>query len=174
MMELSEIQEMFSQINQEESDYFSLPEARQSQIAGLQTKWNQVTLAAIEAASLIDPFQSDIPVDSVVPAVEAQRWPVGHRGCDIRPRLLDKSIGQSRLIDSGSMITATAEGPEDKINESMKLVAVNGSEIKTYGSKEIQVKIGRKAYKMEAVICDIKQDILGMDFLNRFLEQAKP
>ena len=138
MMELSEIQEMFSQTNQDESDYFSLPEARQSQIAGLQTKWNQVTLAAIEAASLIDPFQSDIPVDSVVPAVEAQRWPVGHRGCDIRPRLLDKSTGQSRLIDSGSMITATKKLPEDKLDESINLVAVNGTKIKTYGVRTLK------------------------------------
>ena len=171
-MELSEIQEIYSKMNQDESEnYFCLPAARQShkQLAGLQRDWNTLTLAALETASLVDPFQSDLPLGSLVPAVEAQQWPVnGHRGCDIRPRLLDKATGQSRLIDSGSMITATARGPNDKIDESIKLVAVNGSEIKTYGVKEIEIKIGRKAYKMEAVICDIKSDILGMDFLNKY------
>ena len=43
-----------------------------------------------------------------------------------------------------------------------------GSKINTYGVRTIKVKIGRKAYEIEAVVCDISQDILGMDFISKF------
>ena len=108
----------------------------------------------------INPYESDLEPGVVIPAVEAVDWN-GRRNCDIRPRLKEAN-GQGRLIDSGSMITATAKRPGDKVDKSVKLVAVNGSEIKTYGTRKIEVKIGRKAYEMEAIICDINQDILGI------------
>ena len=66
------------------------------------------------------------------------------------------------------MITATKKLPEDKVDDTINLIAVNGSRIKTYGNREIKVKIGRKAYTMPAIICDIDQDILGMDFLSKY------
>ena len=72
------------------------------------------------------------------------------------------------LVDSGSQITATVRSPEDKIDPNIRLVAVNGSRINTYGTKEIEVKMNRKSYRIEAVICDIQQDILGMDFINKY------
>ena len=87
---------------------------------------------------------------------------------DIRPRLKDDSTGQFRLVDTGSQITVTCKGPNDVINNTIKLVAVNGSQINTYGVKNIKIKIGRKSYEIEAVVCDVAQDILGMDFLNKF------
>ena len=40
--------------------------------------------------------------------------------------------------------------------------------MKTYGFRKVPVKIGRKTYEIEAVIVDIDQEILGMDFLNKF------
>ena len=66
------------------------------------------------------------------------------------------------------MITATKRLPEDKEDPAFRLVAVNGSPIKTYGIRSIEVKIGRKLYKMPAVVCDIPQDILGADFINKY------
>ena len=65
-----------------------------------------------------------MPEGTVVPAVEAATW--SGRNVDIRPRLFDKASGQFRLVDSGSMITATVKRPEDKLDESINLVAVNG------------------------------------------------
>ena len=106
------------------------------------------------------------PIGSIVSAAEAVDW--ADPSCDIRPRLFDKSTKEFRLIDSGSMITATRKLPEDKVDDSVNLVAVNGTKIKTYGIRTIQIKIGRKAYSMPAVICDISQDILGMDFLAKY------
>ena len=86
-MELSEIQRIFSPENQEsESDYFSFPATRQCHMAGVQNDWNKLTLAALETASLINPFESDLPEGTIIPSVDTQNWPAGHRGCDIRPR----------------------------------------------------------------------------------------
>ena len=103
----------------------------------------------------------------MIPTLDAVGW--SFKGnVDVRPRLVDKSTGQSRLIDSGAQITATVRGPEDKPDHSFTLVAVNGSNIPTYGIREITVKIGRKPYKIPAVICDIKEDILGMDFIHKY------
>ena len=72
------------------------------------------------------------------------------------------------MIDSGSQISVTRRRPGDKLDNSLRLVAVNGLKISTYGVREIEVKINRKKYDMPAVICDVEQDILGFDFLNKF------
>ena len=119
-------------------------------------------------AQSVNPYESDLPMGTVVPAVDAVNWSIGNRNCDIRPRLVDKSTGKARLLDSGSQISITAKGPDDKIDHSLKLVAVNGSKIDTFGIKTIEVKINRKSYHIPAVVCDIQQDILGMDFITKF------
>ena len=134
-----------------ESDLFK-PAARQSHSAGVRSNWNTKFMAAIEKAVLINPYKQDVPEGTLVPAVEAVNW---SGTSDIRPRLLDKSTGKFRLIDSGSMITAAIKLPDDKPDNSIRLIAVNGSEIQTYGVRELKIKIGRKEYKMPAVICDI-------------------
>ena len=135
------------------------------EIETLAAGWDKLVVSALAIAGNVDPFQSALPIGSEVPAVEAVNWKPGDRHCDIRPRLIDKSTGKARMIDSGSQITITSKRPEDKIDDSFKLVAVNGSRIDTYGVRDIEVKIGRKAYSMPAVVCDIRQDILGMDFI---------
>ena len=110
---------------------------------------------------------ASLPVGEVISAAEALGWN-NQQGVDIRPRLVDKATKVARLLDTGSMITATVRKPEDKPDNSVRLVAVNGSTIQTYGSRLIEVKIGRKAYSIEAIVCDVAQDILGMDFVDKF------
>ena len=152
---------------QNESDLIIPAEARRCQVSAI-VAWNQAVNSAIETAVKINPFQNNLPAGVVVPAVEAVDWTRGRQNCDIRPRLYDKASGQYRLVDSGSMITATARLPADKLDRTFKLVAVNGSQIATYGKRKINIKINRKNYEMDAVVCDINQDILGMDFLTKF------
>ena len=125
-------------------------------------------VSALAIAESVNPYQSDLPEGTILRAVDAVDWSVGQRNCDIRPRLLDKSTGTNRLVDSGSQITVTRKKPSDILDPSFKLVAVNGTKIPTYGIREISVKIGRKAYSMPAIVCDIQQDILGMDFLTKY------
>ena len=62
----------------------------------------------------------------------------------------------------------TKKLPGDKSDSSLRLIAVNGTKIETFGVREITLKIGRKSYKIPAIICDVQQEILGMDFINRY------
>ena len=89
---------------------------------------------AVTVKSILNPFKPDLPDSTVVPAVEAVDW---SGNSNIRPRIWDNSAGQFRLIDSGSMITATQRLPGDKPDNRLRLIAVNGSEIKTYGIREL-------------------------------------
>ena len=130
--------------------------------------WNQLVVSALELAAEVDPYQKDIPEGTVIRAVDALKWRPGQNQCDIRPRLLDKSTGVNRLVDTGSQISVTKKGPDDILDESIKLVAVNGTRIPTYGIKEVVIKINRKSYKIPAVVCDVQQDILGMDFIAKY------
>ena len=106
----------------------------QSQVENSNSQWNKLVVAALSIAENFDPYQTDLPVDTVVRAVDALDWKVGQRGCDVRPRLFDKSSGVNRLLDTGSQISVTSRRPEDKVDNSFKLIAVNGSKITTYGS----------------------------------------
>ena len=106
-----------------------------------KTSENQVEpeIASL-SIDLLETKETDLPVGVIVPSVDAVGW-TPDRNVDIRPRLVDKSTGQARLIDSGAMISATRKRPEDKLDQSMSVVAVNGSRINTYGIREITVKI---------------------------------
>ena len=121
-----------------------------------------MSMAAMEVAAEVDPFASDLPVGVEIPAIDAVGWFRGHRNVDIRPRVVDTSTGQSRLLDSGAQLSATCRREGDKPDESVNLIAVNGSKIKTYGVRKIEFNIGRKRYCTDAVVCDIKEDILGL------------
>ena len=131
-------------------------------------KYDSMVLSAIEVAAKVDPFAPNLPVGVEVPTIDAVGWTKGHRSVDIRPRLVDRSTGQSRLLDSGAQLSATCRRPEDREDQSINLVAVNGSRIKTYGIRKIELRMGRKSYTIDAVVCDIKEDILGMDFMNKY------
>ena len=105
--------------------------------------YDSMTLAAMQIAAEVDPFQPNLPVGVEVPAIHAVGWTRGHRSVDIRPRLVDRSTGQSRLLDSGAQLSAACRLPEDKEDNTVNLIAVNGSKIKTFGVRKIEFKIGR-------------------------------
>ena len=50
----------------------------------------------------------------------------------------------------------------------MRLVAANGSPIKTFGSTSRQIKFGEKTYIFSFVVANIARPIIGIDFLQRF------
>ena len=86
---------------------------------------------------------------------------------DTRPRLTDGHNNQY-LIDSGSMTCVLKAGPDDKIDPSVLLEAVDGSHFDCYGRKEVEVKIGRKTYRIPAVVAKVKQNLLGWDFIKKY------
>ena len=161
---------LFDEKSISESDFLVPEEASRQSPFNERLQWVKENYAKAQMCSmrveLDSTTSSRVPIGSIVSAVEAQNWSKFFQNCDIRPRLEDKSTGAFRLIDSGSQITATQKLPEDKLDPTIKLVAVNGSRINTYGIRNLDIKIGRKNYSIPAVICDIDQDILGMDFLS--------
>ena len=87
---------------------------------------------------------------------------------DIRPKLFDKLLQQWTLLDSGSVVSCIPRNANDVIDPSVRLRSVNGGSIATYGTEEISIQIGRKAYKMQVIKADIQQTILGWDFFKRY------
>ena len=80
-------------------------------------------------------LQPEVPVGEIIPTLDAVDWVNKH--IDIRPRLVDSSTGEARLIDTGAQLSAAKRRPEDKVDLSVKLVAVNGSRILTYGTRDL-------------------------------------
>ena len=103
----------------------------------------------------------EYPVGEVVPTIEAVKLLKVSEGrtIDLRPRLVDLSTGECRLLDSGAQISTVKKGPEDKIDTSINLVAVNGSRIHTYGTRNLEVKINRKKYSIPAIVCVMSSKI---------------
>ena len=46
-----------------------------------------------------------------------------------------------------------------------ELVAANGSQIRCYGQKKIQLKVGTRTYKWTFLVADMKRSLIGADFL---------
>lgn len=85
----------------------------------------------------------------------------------------DKVSGRSFLIDTGAEVSLVPASPADHRTAapSAPLVAANGTEIKTYGTRHIPLQFGNKRFKGSVIIADVNQAILGADFLrdNRLL-----
>ena len=87
-------------------------------------------------------------------------------GVDCRPRLRDGDIAY--LLDSGSMCGVWPASEYDTIDKTIKLQTVDGSPFDCYGTKTIDVKIGRKSYKYKVVVAKVKAPILGWDFIRKY------
>ena len=66
-------------------------------------------------------------------------------GVDKRPHLYEVARDEFMLIDSGAQVCTIPPEPGDQVDPTMALRAVNGARIKCYGTKVIDVKIGRKS-----------------------------
>ena len=49
----------------------------------------------------------------------------------------------------------------DKVDHSVKLQAVNGTSFPCFGKKKLETKLGRKMYRIEAIIAKVKSTILN-------------
>ena len=105
-------------VQDSESEDFFIPttKSRQSHKVGAQLAWDRLVVSALEVADSVNPYEADLPEGTVIRAIDALHWSVGRQNCDIRPRLVDKSSGISRLLDTGSQISVTKRLPEDKID----------------------------------------------------------
>ena len=132
---------------------------------GIRSNWEIAVSQALEQAAPINPYLQNLQVGEEVHALEAVAWVKGSQNVDCRPKLFDKLTKTWKLLDTGSAVTVVKKGPEDKIDESRSLKAVNGTVIKSYGQRVINIQLGRKSYPVLATVADIGQDIIGWDFI---------
>lgn len=73
------------------------------------------------------------------------------------------------LVDCGADVSVIPPTRRQRLSgkcENYKLYAANGSEIETFGVKTLTLNLGlRRPYRWTFVIADVKQPILGADFL---------
>ena len=105
-------------------------------------------------------------VGETIASIEAVNDPM--LDSDFRPRVFDNITQTWTLLDSGSCVSCTPKEPGDKIDPSFRLRAVNGNTIPTFGTKKVQIRIGRKQYEIEAIKTDIPQQILGWDVFKKY------
>ena len=77
----------------------------------------------------------------------------------------------SYLIDTGAEISVLPPRPGDRLNASdgIKLQAANGSSIRTFGDRSVQLDLGlAKAFTWKFTIADVSKPIIGADFLRYF------
>lgn len=88
-----------------------------------------------------------------------------HRLC-----VIDINNREKFLVDTGADISVLAarnqkySKPMD--NAGYKLYAANGTEIRTYGERTLELNLGlRRSFKWTFVVANVKTSILGADFL---------
>ena len=86
---------------------------------------------------------------------------------DKRPYLYESVMDQFLLIDSGAQVSAVPPDPGDQVDPTMSLRAVNGDRINCYGTKVLEVRIGRKTYPITVIKSDVRSPILGWNFVRR-------
>ena len=87
---------------------------------------------------------------------------------DIRPRFLDPISKSYHLLDTGAQVSVCAPSPDDKIDHTLKLEAVDGSLLPCYGTKTKSFRLGRKEYHQKFFITNTSETILGMDFVKAY------
>lgn len=86
-----------------------------------------------------------------------------HRLC-----ISDWNSGYRFLVDTGANVSVLPATRKQRLHVSSdyKLFAANGTEIKTYGTKTLELNLTlRRPYRWEFILADVKQPILGADFL---------
>ena len=80
---------------------------------------------------------------------------------DLRPHYFDPVLKVDLLVDSGSQVTAFPPDPGDIEDKKVVLKAANGTRIKTFGFKDVVIKINRKPYPFRAVKAQVDSPVLG-------------
>lgn len=92
---------------------------------------------------------------------------------EIRLHIYDKKNHIRFLIDSGSIVYVLPRSIVRNVDEDnkncIKLFAANGSVIKTYGNKVLELTLGlRRVFKWPFIIADVQNAIIGADLLAHY------
>ena len=83
----------------------------------------------------------------------------------------DKGSGKRFLVDTGAEISALPFAKNDDVPHTHGpcLVAANGTNIHTYGTRQSTITFGSQSYTWDFLIADASQPLLGADFLRHFV-----
>ena len=82
--------------------------------------------------------------------------------------VLERSSHQHFLVDTGAEVSVLPPTKHDRQHRqtAFTLQAANNTQIQTYGSRSLTLNLGlQRPYRWIFVIADVKQPILGADFL---------
>lgn len=88
-----------------------------------------------------------------------------------RLMIAEQKSSKKCLIDTGADVSVIPATPQDLSNSphSTVLFAANGTPIKTYGEKRMELNLGlRRKFSWRFIIADVKQPIIGADFIVHF------
>ena len=82
----------------------------------------------------------------------------------------DRIKGQKWLVDGGAVVSIIPPTASDKVRgpNGIGLKAANGTHIKCYGTATHTLKIGQQSFTYDFTVADVKQRIIGSDFLAYF------
>lgn len=84
----------------------------------------------------------------------------------------DKTSNKYFLVDTGadvSVIPPNYTDPSNTQNLGIKIFAANGSQIRTFGTKKLNLDLGlRRNFEWNFIIADVSKPILGSDFLKHY------
>ncbi len=108
-------------------------------------------------------FTGKLDASSVMAATD-------ERSKSVRLFISDPATGYQFLIDCGSDVSALPPPNARKRRPSDQcLFAANGTSIKTYGDKLLEVELRlRRSFKWNFIIADVQVPIIGADFLDRY------
>ena len=110
----------------------------------------------------------NITSQDIIPSHEAAIFSIQNQDVDVRPRFFDNHSNSWFLVDTGAQVSCCAPSPDDKVDPSIVLEAVDGSRMPCYGTKTLTFRIGRKTYHQQAFITNTSENILGMDFIHHY------
>ena len=124
-----------------------------------------------EPPKIIDPGpenkNSHEPSETLA-AFQAIKHKPGSNGVDFRPHIYDSKTSTWILLDSGSMVSCVPPDPGDKPVPNRYLKAVNGSRIRCFGEKKLEIRIGRKTYFFNVLKAEVDSPVLGWDFIRHY------
>ena len=82
----------------------------------------------------------------------------------------DARLNQRWLVDGGALLSIIPPTPQHRLQgpNGTQLRAANGTDIKCYGTVNKTITIGKRNFDFDFVIADVKNRILGADFLAHF------
>ena len=81
--------------------------------------------------------------------------------------IVDDNSAKRFLVDTGASVSMFPASHKDRHSgvRTPSLVAANGTNIATYGTREMSLRLDRRNYKWPFIIADVKTPLLGADFL---------